>query len=72
MDLSNGHKKNLYWSGKAGSPEVKWVHFALSGSQSEGRILLRLPAPGASHTVISRKVVKKSACDNAERYCGWF
>ena len=49
---------------------MKWVHFALSGSQSEGRILLRLPAPGASHTVISRKVVKKSARDNLERYCG--
>ena len=39
--------------------EVKRVHFARSGSQSEGRILPRLPTPGASHTAISRKVVKK-------------
>jgi len=24
------------------------------------------------HTAIWRKVVEKSACDNPERYCGWF
>ena len=24
------------------------------------------------HTAISKKVVGKSACDNPERYCGWF
>ena len=24
------------------------------------------------YTAISRKVVAKSACDNPERYCGWF
>ena len=25
-----------------------------------------------THTVISRKVVRESPCDNPERYCGWF
>ena len=25
-----------------------------------------------SYTAISRKVFGKSACDNPERYCGWF
>ena len=24
------------------------------------------------YTAISRKVVRKNACDNPERYCGWF
>ena len=24
------------------------------------------------YTAVSRKVVRKSACDNPERYCGWF
>ena len=26
----------------------------------------------ACYTAILRKVVRKSACDNPERYCGWF
>ena len=32
----------------------------------ESRLLLH------SETAISKKVVEKSACDNPERYCGWF
>ena len=26
----------------------------------------------SKYTVISRKVVEKSPCDNTEGYCGWF
>lgn len=48
-----------------------------------GALLLNLPIPGAvplfegdglssKYTVISRKVVEKSPCDNTEGYCGWF
>jgi len=45
-------------------------------SVSTGTILLlKLLAYGAhvhAHIAISRKVVRKSARDNHERYCGWF
>lgn len=50
--------------------DVKRVHFARSGSQSEGRILPRLPTPGASHTAISKKVVKKK-CTRQSRKVLW-
>ena len=48
------------------------------GSVSTGTVLLLiLLACGAHvlvhiHVPISRNVVRKSACDNHKRYCGWF
>ena len=45
---------------KAPPPSQKWVR----GKEVGGG--------GGAYTAISRKVVGKSARDNAERYCGWF
>ena len=35
-------------------------------------LFIRGPGEVQTYTAISRKVVGKSARDNAERYCGWF
>ena len=52
--------------------DVTSCEYSLIGTQFLWRVVLRSSKIKRSYTAVSRKVVRKSARENPERYYGWF